>query len=33
MWRFNKDMNQYNTRAKDDFYIERVNMAYFDGDK
>ena len=30
MWRLNKDMNQYNTRDKNDFYNERVIMAYFD---
>ena len=29
-WKFNRHNNNYNTRAKDDFYIERTSMAYFD---
>ena len=29
-WKLNKDMNSQGTRAMNDFYIERVSMAYFD---
>ena len=29
-WKLNKDMNTCNTRARDDFYMERITMAYFD---
>ena len=29
-WKLNKNMNDHGTRAMNDFYIERVSMAYFD---
>ena len=29
-WKYNRNMNQHNTRAKDDFFIERTTMVYFD---
>ena len=29
-WKLNKDQNNHNTRARDDFFMERTSLVYFD---